>query len=75
MYIVRPKLLTRQLVHKEGKSTRVSRLAPPVEYKRANGTGRIKILHPTKGWRDRNIDSISQAMTGFRANEFSLRAK
>ena len=55
-----------------GKKGRPNKLAQPVEYAASSGVRRIKILHPTKGWRDRNIDYLSAAMTGVKSNAFSL---
>lgn len=74
MYKVNLKLLERQLTFKGGKSKRVSRLQQPVYYATPTGANRVRTLHPTKGWRDRNVDRISRSMTGLGANEFKLTA-
>ena len=75
MYKVDLKLLERQLTFDGKRSKRVSNLQPPQYYTTASGVQRVKIMHPTKGWRDRNADNLSLGMTGLRANEFKLVAK
>ena len=34
---------------------------PPSYYTTPSGVRRVRTLHPTKGWRDRNINSLLQS--------------
>lgn len=44
----------------------------PIYYTTKSGVNRVKVYHPTKGFRDRSVDSLSMKATGLKADEVKL---
>ena len=57
MHTITGRSIKRRLVKQQNKK-KVERDLPHTFYTTPSGIERVRILHPTKGWRDRNVDTL-----------------